>query len=359
MNYLDELKSFGLPDNSVNARAKHYQMYDTITFATGTTQYNLFVNSTLTASQRNRLLPISNNEVVELVAVKGFLNTTLDFATLGNADIFSRSYLSVSVDDREKLKIPFLEFVNFGYSDYRYNATSTSAQSFDVRNRKRKLQFPIVLNSSSNVVIKIETTSTTAINYNGIELDLEFEAIKYDKLSKYQIDLRKGSNFERLSYSFYDTQQLSLGSATNYELFSTRNKNITDFSKTFPLGDKEVFSIENIELFTAIKLPGLTEYHNFIKGLNRSVIKIFVDDIEFFNYRALDMITLIGQSGSGGIELVTILKDNGGLTLQTPLTIPANSRVKATFESQALTVTGGVTTYFTVDLKGTLQRTVA
>lgn len=356
MDYLNELKSFGLPGSIDNARAKHYVMYDTVTIATGITQYNMFVNSSLSSLTRNRLLPISNNEVVAIHSINCLLSGVIDVSTANNLEIFTRAYLQISVDDRIKAKIPMMEIMSFSRTFSRINVSTAS--KFDRVERTRKFQYPIILNSSSNVQLRIELPASTASIYNNFTLDFEFNCVKYDKLSSYDIDLRKGSNFERLSFSMYDVNVLTYNARTTVELFSTANKPATDFSKNFPLGDKEVFSIENIEIGVYPRGTIVTEWSAFIRNLKQSVLQIFVDDIEFFNYRAKDMLTLFLGDGSGDTtsEYVT----NKGLTLLSPLTIPASSRVKVSLEYPALTLSGTAgTSYFIVDLKGTLQRTVA
>lgn len=349
-NYLDKLKSFGFPTITDNARNKHYCMYDTVTFATGTTQYNLFVNSSLSAFTRNRVLPISNSEIVEIHSIQANLASLIDPATVANLEILNRGYLQILVDDREKLKIPLVEILNH----QNLVTVATTSATMEI-NRKKILRFPIVLNSSSNVIIKIEVPSGVATAYNTLTLDVEFAGIKYDKLSNYDVDLRKGSAFERLSYSMYDVNQITYGAITTYELFATRNKSVTDFSKTFPLGDKEAFTIENIELVFPVKGTTVTEYDAFLRLLKQSVFKLTVDDVEFLNFRSKDMITYL--LGGGGV--MNRYNSNFGLTLNSPLTIPANSTVKATLQTPSMTLTGSGTTYFGTILKGTLIRTVA
>jgi hypothetical protein len=216
-----------------------------------------------------------------------------------------------------------------------------------------------VLNSSSNVQVKIEMPGAVATAYNTFTLDVELSGVKYDKLSNYQIDLRKGSGFERLSYSMYDVNQITYAAATTYELFANRNKSVTDFSKTFPLGDKEVFSVENIEIVFPVKGTTVGDYMLFLLNLRKSVLKITIDDVEFINWRSKDMFTV--YLGPGATDLQSEYYTNFGLTLneKAPLIIPANSRVKVTLETPSLALTGNGTSYFATILKGTLQRTIA
>jgi len=352
----EQFSSFGYPKIDSNVRQKAHTMFDTLTFSTGTLEYNLFVNPSLSPLTRNRVLPISNNEVFFINEISAFLSGQLDLGTNSDqAEIFSRSFLQITVDDRLRLKIPLVEILNIPFVPI-----ITSGMPTGIIDRKRRLQFPIIINSSSNVNIKVVCSTQTATRYNNSNLVIELSGIKMDKLNQFMYDPRKDSGIERLSFTIYDTNAFVVNSAQSYDLFSISNKAISDFSKTFPLGDKEVFTVENIEIFFGYSTGAInTTLASELYSLRRLNLKILLDDVEYFNSRNGDLLTLIAGTTPGpsvGYGYFT----RKGLTLPVPIDIPATSKVKITLDAPAIPMSAlAGTAYFCTMLKGTLQRIVA
>jgi len=360
---VQQLKTFGYPNADDNVRVKPYVLYDTLTISSGTQAYYYFVNSTLDIYKRNRVFPISANEIIWINEIALQLLSDRFLIGTNELQILTNSCLTISVDDRIKLKVPLAEILNFNFTLNQDAAASSQSLTFSNNiSRKRKLLFPIIINSSSNVQVKLDLSSAAATVLNNIDLKLELRGIKFDKITPFEYDPVKGNKVERLSFTIYDTI-LYNQSTEVYDIFSTQNKDNNLYSKIFPLGDKETFSIENIELFfttraetgtyTTMPKP-LTLYNT----LSKSVIKINVDDIEFLNTMNKDLITLFVYDYVGTANSVGCYFSNLGYTLDTPITIPAASRTKVSLNIPINTMLKN-TDYFTVMLKGTLQRIVA
>ncbi|NMB82697.1 MAG: hypothetical protein GYA14_12860, partial [Ignavibacteria bacterium] len=337
----EQFNKFGYPKIDSNVRAKAYTMFDTLTFVTGQQEYNLFSNPSLNPLTRNRVLPISNNEVFFINEINAYLSGVLDFGTDNDQlEIFTRSFLQIVVDDRLRLKIPLCEILTIPYTPI--VASGTPSQQVD---RKRKLQFPIIINSSSNVNIRVVCSSQTATRYNNRNLVVELSGIKMDKLNSFAYDPRKDSGIERLSFTFFDSNIFTVNTAQTYELFAVSNKPLTDFSKVFPLGDKEVFSIENIEIFVGYLNTGasstfVTQLYDF----RRSNLRLYLDDIEFLNNRNGDYWTILTgttPAAATGYSYYT----RKGFTLPVPIDIPATSKVKVSLDVPQIAITTGGNIY--------------
>jgi len=305
---------------------------------------------------RNRNFPISNNEIFWINEIQLCLDDSFPFTP----EALTRSYISISVDDRIKGKFPFAECLTFSIQNQQDNAATDLSRAFTTKiNRKRLLQFPILINSSSNVVVKLEMSSNSATQMNNKNIRVYLKGIKFDKIEPFVYDPRKSNNIERLNFTFYDTLSFNT-SGGSFDLFSTQNKNVFDFSKIFPLGDKEVFSIENIELFfnsNSVNVGTSTNDYTILKQLRQSLLKIIIDDIEFINFSNDDFVTLFLFNTSSTLSNMRYFS-NKGYTLPTPISIPSQSRVKITLDIPAITYLSN-SDYFTVMLKGTLQRIVA
>lgn len=352
--YLNQLQSFGLPTTTDNARIKHYPLFDTITVATGTNDYNLFTNPTLSLFNRNRVLPIGANEILLIGEISAIVEGLVIEPSTNLSELLTRSYLRIMINDQEKLKIPLAEVLNYFYGEA---AVTTSMIVTEVK-RKRNLQFPLIVNSSANVTMQVALPTNAVSILNGKNIRFEFTCIKYDKLSSYNVDFRKSGVFERLSYTFFDTNAFTFGNAATYDLFNARNRAVNDFSKVFPLGNTEVFSIENIEIVLADSST-YAEWQALQEALARGTLKIIVNDVEFFNGLGKDLLYHLGGKGGSATPYSMHVLQNGGLTLLTPITIPSDSRVKITLDVPATTHAAGGTHYFSVLLKGTYQRIVS
>ncbi|AFN75756.1 hypothetical protein MROS_2526 [Melioribacter roseus P3M-2] len=352
---IQQLKKFGYPTNE-KVRIKPYTLYDEITIKNGTTQYNAFVNSELSVDKRNRVFPISQNEVVFINEIGVYLEESV--WQTNYYDLFQQTYLLISIDDRVKAKIPFTEILTFNILNNQDEGAVTSNWDYVTQiKRKRKLQFPIIINSTSNVVVKVETTSSIATNFDTKILRVELTGVKFDKLTPFVFNPQGDKLIERLSFTMYDTVDFDATQGVTYDLFSTQNKDVRLFSKTFPLSDKETFSIENIEFFLAgtQAAAGSMLDHTILSALRGSYLKVTVDDTEMIEFGNGDLFTLYLYYANS-YNKKSRYYSSYGLTLPYPVVIPSQSRVKASIYVPSLNSLITTGSKLTAMFKGTLQR---
>ncbi|MEM3373353.1 MAG: hypothetical protein QXF76_04020 [Candidatus Anstonellales archaeon] len=361
---VNQLKTFGYPNVGDNVRVKPYNMYDTLTITSSIQAYYFFVNSNLDQTLRNRILPISSNEIIFINSLNLELSNLDHLPYDTNIDkIFTNSCLTISVDDRIKFKTCLAEVLNFNIANNNAQGGTSTDTTFlyETRiKRKRNLLFPIIINSSSNVSIKLELDSAAATILNNKNIRINLRGVKFDKMTPFVYDPVRDNRIERLSFTLYDSNLYNQSGGT-YDLFSTQNKANTLYSKIFPLGDKESFSIENIEIFFATAADTTTAFNAgaLYNTLLRAILKIYIDDIEFVNFLDEEFITLLRILKNSSYEYWSNhYFTNFGFTLDNPIIIPAASRVKATITLPATNYLRN-TDYFTVMFKGTLQRIVA
>lgn len=356
------LTNFGYPLAGDNVRRKAGQLYDNGTFATATTEYNLFINPAVSIYNRNRNFPLSGMEVFFINQIQVWLGLTT--ALTYSAELIQamrESFIQIIVDEREKIKIPLLECANFSYGDY-IGATTFESLSQKVFNRARLLQIPIVINANSNVQVKLVTQSTTSTAFNAATFKVYLNGIKYDKLYDFEWDNWKGKPLEELSYSIYDVVTITANEET-VECFSTRNKAITLFSKTLPLSDKENFQIEAIELF-GYGTTTTSSLQAVLNEMRDMYLEITVDDTRFLESTALNMSSAawaaagsFQDADAAATAITQLVLHKGTYVLPVPIIIPANSKASVKLRHAALShVAAG---NFLVDFKGTLTRRVA
>lgn len=351
LNPLEQLQGFGLPAVLQNARKKPANYYDTITMATGTTEYFLFNNPVISLPIRNKQFPISGNEIFIINSVKASLGQLLPAISATNNELFTRAYFELSVNDKQVLKVPLCEILSF------QSAVATAGHEPFFFERDKKLRFPIIINSMASVKVRIAMTSNAVVNSNTIKIELG--GIKIDKLSQLNIDFTTSKLFERLNYTIYDTVANSNPTVTKtLDMFADTSKSNGDWNKSFPLSNYEVFSIENIELFFPILSGGdSSTVPPIINLLRNSAFRLVVEDNEIMNFASSEIITplIYTNTTTSAFSVTPNTKSKFGFTLPEPIEIGTNSRVKVQFDYQGLAA-GTVCPYFTAMLKGTLQR---
>lgn len=361
---LANLGMFGYPSYGDNARRKAATLYDHGTIATGVLEYNLFTNPALSVYSRNRTFPLSGSEIFFINSIKLMLN--LPQANQADSVIHGflrESFIQISVDEREKIKIPVLECIDFSFAKYQgYDATPALVTMVAAHfKRHRKLQHPIIINANSNVSVKLVTNVTSASALDTITFKAYLDGVKLDKLNDYEVDFVKNNTLEELSYSIYDVATLAATEET-LEMFSNRNKAVTLFNKTLPLSDKENFQIEAIEIFLASGRNASTPA-DVLAEANDFYLEIVVDDVSFYQGMNANMFSLFharsvtlqdsnGDNSNANVcEIITSV-----YVLPEPIIIPANSKASVKLRHGAIVAISG---NVLVDFRGTLTRRVA
>lgn len=356
-NYLTKLQSFGLLKPGDNVRLRPALLYDTATIAAGTTIYDFFVNPVLAPALRNKLLPLSGQEVFYLDKLAAYFSVAQTALTANLEEALVKSYLEIKVNEREFLKIPLFEILTLNLHSTIGN--DTESYRVDLTNRTKRLQYPIIFNSTANVSVRIVLSANAATALDTGLLRLECTGVKYDKLYSYEFDEIKGRLISRSPYTMYDTNAMWLA-AGNTDLFNNRNKPDSDYSKTFPLSTSETFSIEAIE---TVHFAMATAYATALNEIRQLRLNIVVDDVEVFDGFTIDMATLIQYNTGDFTDAAAVLTafaslkyKRGGIVLPEPIIIPGKSTVKVNLSYVAPVALTG---FYSVALKGTLQRGVA
>lgn len=346
MNLLD----FGFPGVLDNARKKSVVYFDRQ--STATSNLIFFKTSTL-GSSRNKLLPTTGQEMILIKGIK---------ARFGSAyytgEYLLKSFLSITINDVEKLKIPLMECISFPFQST-LGSFPNQLGVYGGINRIKKLEFPLIVNSSSNIDVKVSLGGGMG---GGGSVTVELYCDVYDKLSDFEYDFKQNNPNEILSYSIYDTAA-TLTAAGSYQYFQDKSKPLGDYSKMFPLGKDEVFTIKAIESVFCLFQP-TNQASNNISSLNANLLEIYVNDVLMFTSTSTDLLTL-SQQRSGNVQDNTAAVNtsfvenhisNNNLILETPLIVPANSNVKVILtQPNSLAHTSG---FNAIILKGDLIRRV-
>lgn len=343
---LEILSLFGYPKIGDNARLKPDVIYDKVVITAGQTEYPLFVSDQLSNYWRKRKLPLASSEVFFINGIKATGDFFLNPADKPLNELLFESYLEIKVDDRIQLKVPMLEIYNFGIIQ------SSLSQYFVHRNKT--LQYPVVVNSNSNVSINFVTTTNLANNVplNAI-LRFEFSGYKADKLTSFEWDNLKSFSLQKLNYSLYDVLDINL-LETTYDLFSNANKPKTEYVRTLPLSDKENFQIEAIETYHKGKAGSNIIEVNY--ELSQLYLSINVDDVQLYSGGDFLQHSFMTSEEGDNETVYDVIQRNK--VLETPIIIPANSKTSIKLQQPALNHIASESKFIVV-FKGTLIRRVA
>lgn len=370
MDALQTIQNYGFPTPLDNAEVKPFVIYDQQTLAA--TEYQFF-NAPIQAFVRNKQFPLSGSEVYFINKIRLDYSRETSGATLAAfAELMLLSFLEIFVDDKQYLKIPLVEIYNNMNSDAYFNVghTATGLKN-GWYNASKKLINPIMINSQSNVNIRLSTTATVAGAYAGSFLRLSLYGYKYDKITPVIYDAIKNNQFQRLDYTIYNVVN-SADAATNFNLFSNRGAAFNTFSKNFPLSDTEAFSLESIETvvfsINDANLANDQAAQIVYNEISPSTYNITVNDNEIFAGTLPESYTMfiyksrtITDSGADTISWLNNQYVKGGAVFNKtnndiiPVTIPAASGVNFTFSKPATT---RITDLIGVLLKGQLIRRV-
>jgi len=358
------LNAISSPSFANNARRKYTAKYDQLALATGTLNYIYFDTNVGNQFLRNARFPISGNEVFFVTAFDLYLDATLGttaiFAQLD--EIFGRSFIEITVNQRQQIKVPLLEVLNFYYND-----TTGTANSELTRQRfhsaKRRLLYPIIMNSTSSVQYKLTLSTASATALNGINARLGLYGVQFDKLDTFYYDVWKGSQFQKVDYTMYQTNLVSTANQNTFTLFQPASQAETDFSKLLPLSEIERFDVNALEI--GFFPSAVTSVMSAVFENRRdNVLTVQVEDVELFQGQIKDMLSISNQftgqyDNTGATILVDqlsrdILRQN--LTLEIPLTFPSKSNVNITLLQPGSSLEEN--DYFVTLLKGVLTRRV-
>lgn len=363
MNTRDVLNATLYPRANQNARRKDFPYFDTLAITAGVLEYFFFVTALGNIFQRNKRLPLSGSEVFFIESISAYLDTTINTTAEINAlnELLQQSYLAISVDNRLQCKLPGMDFLQYKYT---LNEDVTPEQlQINVRNIKRNLPLPIIMNSTSAFEFKFVTTAAAATAFDTINLRLCLHGLQIDKLDSFYYDNLKNNKFQQVPVTYYDTIAIPNGNQQTFSLFSTPNKAQNLFSQTFPLSDIQTFSLQNLELL--VNQPDVPIVPGAIYDSRiQNNLRISIDDVDFYNANLQDMLSVVagfaGNITSAGADTTAysmLMDQRQSKTLRNPLEFPANAKVNIALTQPAGSL--GITGEFTLAMRGVETRRVA
>ncbi len=361
-NLLSAIQNVGYPVNA-NVRITPLTFFDEQTLSATVGENRFFTSDTLSTFTRNKKFPLSGNEIafIDTVAVR-LMGTAALSLTAANMGLFTKTALQVLVDGRERLKIPLVECLQVFVGNQ--IGTTTTLTLGDLVTRSKKLRLPIIINSQSNVEVKIITDA----DYNALGVvRVELSGLMYSKLSAFDINFAANRSVERLSYSMFDTVAVPTAAST-LNLFTSADKTQSLFSKIFPLSNSETFDIENVEVVFPVSIGTAATTFQAIQALAKEcMLKLNINGVDFLELAGKDLVSVIFQNTVAGTikhsdgTITTNIIGNqisyAGITLPVAVTVPAKAQVKVTLDVNAITNIS-TSAYINVLLKGTLQRLV-
>jgi len=368
MNAKEFLNRLYYPQPGDNVRRKTYPLHDTQTITAGTMEYFFFETALGNQFLRNKRFPLAGTEIFTITAISAFLATEINtVAEIDNLnELLQQAYLEIWNNSRRVGKYPLLDFLNYQFGPS-WTATATATQPLIGGNLNtdgflgRKLSMPIVFNANSSFKFKIQMTTQSATDFDGIPLKFYLHGIQTDKLYNFDWDNLKDNLFQEVPQTFYETRAITTGNETTYVLFQEGVANNLQ-SQFFPLSDIDTFQVEAMEFF--INQPDTpispdTIYNSRIAN----VLKIRIDEVDYWD-------TVLGNnmlSMNAGFEVALtttpdttvteLLHVRKQLILPVPLGLPANGKVKVELIQPAGSL--GITGEFTLALRGTATRRVA
>ena len=356
------LNAISTPSFANNARRKYTQKYDSLALAAGTLDYIFYDSQQGNLFLRNARFPISGNEVFFVTSFDLYLDLSLEAAQFAVLDeIFGRSFIEITVNQRQQIKVPLLEVLNFYYSDEIGTGTvSISRQRY--HQAKRKLLYPIIMNSTSAVQYKLTLSTAAATALDGKNARLGLYGIQFDKLDTFFYDVWKGSEFQKVDYTMYQTNEVTTVNENTYSLFQPATQPETDYSKLLPLSEIERFDVNALEIGF---FPSATtaDLQTVFEDRRDNLLTITVENVQLFQAQIKDMLSVSNSfvssfADSAAATSALIVRDvlRQNLTLEIPLTFPSKSNVAITLLQPGASLE--LNDYFVTCLKGVLTRRV-
>lgn len=358
---LRAIQAVGYPVGA-NVRITPVTYYDEQTLSATIGENRFFTSSTLGTYTRNQKFPLSGNEIAFIDKIDArLMGTTALSLTAANMGLFTKTCLQILVDGRERGKFPLIECLSAPMGTaFGANTIVTLAENVG---RSKRLRLPIIINSQSNVEVKIITDA----DYSALgDVRLELSGIKYSKLVPFDINFAQNKSFERLSFTMFDTAAVVAAGQT-VNLFTSSDKGQSLFSKIFPLSNSESFDIEHIEVAFPCSVGAAGAYQSIQALAKESRLKININGVDFLELAGKDLVTVLYQNSTvnpfkmSDNSITVDTKQNiieyAGITLPVAVTVPAKAQVVVTLDQNAITSISA-SEYINVMLKGTLQRLV-
>lgn len=368
MNTLEVLNRNAYPQPGDNIRRKDYPYYDQVTVTAGQTQYNFFVTPTGNNFARNIQLPLAGSEIFFVESFSLLVETPITTPALINGlnELMQQSKLVISINDRVQGEYPGLDFVQFIGAlglDATPELVVETLNGSPFKGKVRKLDLPIIMNSTSAFEFKLITTSNFATVFDTVKLTLCLHGLQMDKLNSFYWDELKRQEFQEVPITYFDTLPIASGAQAQYQFFTNGNRAENLFSAIFPLSQINKASLQNLEVYINQPDTPVDPQTIFLNSIHK-YLKIEVDDVNFYTGNLQDCLSLVaGLSGSitdsgadtTAYNMITNIRQSH--TFRTPLIIPANANVRVTLDQpvSSLPVTGEIT----VALRGVEKRRVA
>jgi len=366
MNTQELLNQVAYPVPGQNLRRKATPLYDIITLATGTTEYFPFTSAG-NVFTINQVFPLAGSQIFALTNIELYLQEPVISATLYAALLLAlqRSYLQIEIDSRVMLKVPLIEVLSYNTINQQGAGTVAPLKTNFVK-RSKDLIIPIVINSNSNVKVKVVVNSGVASGFNGKKLNITLNGIMLDKLDSLTMNLVAGNQFSEIAWTLYETLKVDSTSQKTFNFFSTPNTSPDLFSGVLPLSSTERLEVQAMELFVGGNAGG-TDTPSLVRTnrINNN-LRIEIEQVDYYNANLNETLSLAGAQA-------TTYLDNEGTTpvatnitiidvqysqkvLKIPLIIPAVGNVKVKLEQPGSSLNSNQ--YFTLMLKGKKTRQV-
>lgn len=363
MDTKDILNAAAYPAVIDNVRRKSQPLYDTVTVAAGTTDYYFFTTDPGNIFLRNIKLPLAGSQVFFVEGISAILSTPITSTALARAlcNLLQLAFLQITVNGRIQCKLPLLDVLRY-QTTLNEDATPEILRS-NYRKVIRPMPYPILLNSTSSVEVKLVMGTTEATSFDTGTIKLVFHGIQLDKLDPFYYDELKGNQFQKVSQTYYNTQSITTGNQTTYNFFTTPNQNPRNFSQSFPLSDITRFDIQEIEVFVGQPDVAIQPSTIYDSRLQNNLV-ILVDNVEFYNSNLQDKLSVLASFGGNITDsaaattaYVNVMDMRESHVLKVPLVLPAQSNINIaiTQPASSLPITGNIT----LALRGTETRRVA
>lgn len=366
MNALQVLNDYGFPKGIDNTRVKPFVLHDT---QQATTTVLNFFRSAPTLFVNNKQLPLASDECYLIDCIKVLIagsRTTIPAFTSQVVEIFTNSYLLITVNETQKIKLPLWEVVNFNYADIIGSAGITVQSNVRSKRGARRLKYPIILYKNANVNFQVVLSANAqgALAAGGA-ITLELSGVKLDFISPNELDPVSNNNYEKISTTLYNTVPVT-NAATTFNLFSDRTTPEERINKYFPLSETEVFSIEAVEILYISRSASVDLATAMIEA-RKLILKININSTDFYFGQNNAFISLIHAATSANFNdagaVATAFQGNtvtefspeifGFANKGVPIIVPSQTQNAVTLQKDASTT---LTDFITVMLKGTLER---
>lgn len=363
MNVKEILNKHLYPSVMDNVRRKDYPYYDTITIASGTTDYYLFTQDVGNGFLRNKKLPLTGSEVFFIEEITAYIKEPFKTEALLDKlnELLQQSYLEVIVNNRVQAKIPGMDFLSYLPTQTLGTGGQNSTQELFVR--RRKLPEPILMNSNSSFELKWTIPSTASVTLDTYPVIFNLNGLQLDKLQDFYWNELKRNMFQKIAVTYYDTVTIANGNESVYNFFQdgTKAKNLQ--SLVLPLSDIQTFSLQAVEVF--VNQPDVPiEPYTIFQSRSQNVLRIVVDDVVYYDGNIVDLLSVVAgytsnatTAGADTFPVERYMNKRQQKVFRIPLEIPANSKVQVTLAQQSGSV--GITGEITLALRGVETRRVA